>query len=179
MSDMPLTRMWMMRAGFAALVCVILFFHLLPLQTTPQRWVGPDFLLAFALAWSARRPEYVPTLALAGLFLLADLLLQRPPGLWAMLALLACEQIKTRADGSRDTNFVAEWLGVCALIIAINLGYRVILMITFVDLPSFGLTLSETIMTIIFYPLVALSTQFLMGVRKATPGDLDTIGSRS
>ena len=44
--------------------------------------IGPDLLIAFAFAWSLRRPEYVPSLLLALLFLLADLLLQRPPGLW-------------------------------------------------------------------------------------------------
>ena len=62
-------------------------FLLLPLQTTPRSLAGPDLLLAFAVAWCLRRPEFVPPLALALAFLLADLLLQRPPGLWALLAL--------------------------------------------------------------------------------------------
>ncbi|MDW3223096.1 MAG: rod shape-determining protein MreD [Paracoccaceae bacterium] len=179
MTELPLTRLWTMRLGFALLVCVILFFHLLPLQTTPQRWVGPDLLLAFAFAWSSRRPEYVPALALAGLFLLADLLMQRPPGLWAMLALLACEHLKARARGLRDANFAAEWLSVCILIAAIAMGYRVVLMVTAVDLPQFSLTLFETLMTMLFYPVIVPVTHGIMRVRKATPGDLEPSGSRS
>ena len=90
MIEQTFTRLWGMRLTFAVVVCVILFFHLLPLETTPRRWVGPDFLLGFACAWSLRRPEYVPSLALAGLFLLADrvgliVTLVPPPafGLWA------------------------------------------------------------------------------------------------
>lgn len=178
MSDLPQTRLWTMRIGFAFLVCVILFFHLLPLETTPRRWVGPDLLLGFACAWSLRRPEYVPSLALAGLFLLADLLLQRPPGLWAALAFLGCESLKRRARGLRDTGFASEWLSVCIVITGITVAYRAGLIITLVDLPPFGLTVFETVMTMLFYPVVVAITHGLMGVRKATPGDLDGSGSR-
>lgn len=178
MSDLPQARLWSMRLAFAFLVCVILFFHLLPLETTPRRWVGPDLLLGFACAWSLRRPEFVPTLVLAGLFLLADLLLQRPPGLWAALALLGCESLKHRARSLRDTGFAGEWLSVCIVIAGIALAYRALLMITLVDLPPFGLTVLEAIMTVLFYPLVVATTHGLMGVRKATPGDLDGAGGR-
>ncbi|WP_299859329.1 rod shape-determining protein MreD [Roseobacter sp. MH60115] len=178
MSELPQARLWSMRIAFAFLVCVILFFHLLPLETTPRRWVGPDLLLGFACAWSLRRPEFVPTLALAGLFLLADLLLQRPPGLWALLALLGCESLKQRARSLRDTGFPGEWLAVCAVVIMITVAYRAGLMITLVDLPPFGLTVFEAIMTILFYPLVVAITHGFMGVRKATPGDVDGSGGR-
>ncbi|WP_299677253.1 rod shape-determining protein MreD [uncultured Roseobacter sp.] len=178
MSEMPQARLWTMRIGFVLLVCVILFFHLLPLETTPRRWVGPDLLLAFACAWSLRRPEYVPMPALAALFLLADLLLQRPPGLWAMAALLGCENLKKRARGFRDTGFASEWLRVSIVIAGVAVLYRGGLIITLVDLPPFGLTVFETIMTMLFYPLVVAATHGLMGVRKASPGDLDGAGAR-
>lgn len=178
MSEAPLSRLWSMRIAFAFLVCVILFFHLLPIETTPSRWVGPDLLLAFACAWSLRRPEYVPAVALALLFLLADLLLQRPPGLWAMIALLGCENLKSRGRGLRDSGFASEWLSVCVVIAVISVAYRVGLMITFVDLPPFGLSFFEMVMTMLFYPVVVAITHGLMGVRKASPGELDSGGGR-
>ncbi len=178
MSEMAQTRLWTMRMGFVLLVFVILFFHLLPLETTPRRWVGPDLLLAFACAWSLRRPEYVPMLLLAVLFLLADLLLQRPPGLWAMAALLGCEALKQRARGLRDMGFASEWLRACIVIVAIAGLYRALLIVTLVDLPSLGLTIFETAMTVFFYPVVVATTHGIMGVRKATPGDLDGAGAR-
>ncbi|MGA9254337.1 MAG: rod shape-determining protein MreD [Roseobacter sp.] len=174
MNEQTFTRIWGMRLAFALIVCVVLFFHLLPLETTPQRWVGPDLILAFAFAWSLRRPEYVPAPVLAGLFLLTDLLLFRPPGLWAMLALVASENLKSRARGLRDGSFANEWLTVCVLMVFVAVAYRLLLMVTLVDLPPFGLSVFELVATMLFYPLVVAVTHGLLGVRKAAPGELDT-----
>ena len=176
MSDAPVTRLWSMRISFAFVICAILFFQLLPLNMTPARWAGPDLLLAFACAWSVRRPEYVPAFALALLFLLADLLLQRPPGLWALLALIGCENLKSRARAVRDGTFVGEWLTVCLIIAGISIAYRLALMITLLDPPSFTLSFSQLLMTLVCYPLVAGITHTFMGVRKSAPGDPDTGG---
>lgn len=176
MNGQTLTRLWGMRLTFALVVCVILFFQLLPLETTPRKWVGPDMLLAFAFAWSVRRAEYVPCVALAGLFLLADLVLQRPPGLWALLALLGCEHLKMRARGLRDSSFASEWLTVAIVVTVVTVAYRLGLMVTFVELPSFGLSILELIMTVLFYPLVVAITHGLLGVRKAAPGDFEGTG---
>jgi rod shape-determining protein MreD len=176
MNEQTATRLWGMRLTFVLITCSILFFHLLPLETSPQRWVGPDLLLAFACAWSLRRPDYVPSALLAGLFLLADFLLFRPPGLWAMLALVGCEHLKTRARGLRDGSFANEWLSVCAVMVFVALAYRAILMVTLVDLPSFGMSVFELVMTMMFYPLAVGVTHFLLGVRKAAPGELDAGG---
>jgi rod shape-determining protein MreD len=179
MSEQSYTRVWGMRLTFVLVVCVILFFLLLPLETTPRRWVGPDLILGFACAWSLRRPEYVPLLWLAGLFLLVDMLLQRPPGLWALCALLGCEHLKNRARSLRDSPFLSEWITVSVIISAIALAYRAGLMVTFTDPPSFGLTLIELIMTIAFYPFAVAVTHGLLGVRKAGPGQLDAGGGRA
>ena len=63
---------WIKRASFAALTLIILFAHLIPLETAaPSGWAGVDLLMVFALAWSVRRPDYVPVVLLAILFLLA------------------------------------------------------------------------------------------------------------
>ena len=179
MTEQTVTRLWGMRLTFALITCTILFFHLLPLETSPRRWVGPDLLLAFACAWALRRPEYIPSLALGGLFLLADFLLFRPPGLWAALALLGCEHLKSRARGLRDGSFANEWLTVCAVMTFVAVGYRAILMLTLVELPSFGLAVFELIMTMLFYPVVVGVTHFLLGVRKAAPGELDGGGGNA
>jgi rod shape-determining protein MreD len=48
MNDQSQTRLWLMRAAFVLLALLILFFHLLPLDTTPSRWAGPDLVLGFA-----------------------------------------------------------------------------------------------------------------------------------
>ena len=79
--------LWTRRAVFLAVAVGVIFFALLPLDTGASRWAPPDLLLAFCLAWAARRPDYVPALSIAFVALLADLLYQRPPGLFALLTL--------------------------------------------------------------------------------------------
>ena len=176
MTEQAMTRLWGMRLTFALVVCIILFFHLLPLETTPRLWVGPDLVIGFACAWCLRRPDYVPSIALAALFLLTDLLLQRPPGLWALLALIGCEKLKSRARGLRDSSFASEWLTVCIVVTAITIAYRVGLVVTFVPTPAFGLSAFELIMTLLFYPAVVGITHGLLGVRKVAPGEYESQG---
>lgn len=178
MSDQTYTRIWTMRLTFCAVICMILFFLLLPLETTPRKWVGPDLILGFACAWAIRRPDYLPVVLLATLLLLADLLLQRPPGLWAAAALMGCEHLKSRSRSMRDATFVNEWILVCLAMAGIFLAYRVGLVITFTNPPPLGLHLIELVMTMLFYPLAVAVSHWLLGVRKLAPGDMDTIGGR-
>lgn len=178
MNDLSQTRLWIMRFAFVGLALLLIFFNLLPLETTPRRFAGPDLLLAFACAWCLRRPEYVPAISIAGVFLLADMLLQRPPGLFAMLALLGCENLKSRRRTLRDSSFAAEWFTVALIVILIMVSYRLALTLVFLPLPSLPLSLSELAMTLLFYPLIVLVTHGLMGVRKYAPGELDALGQR-
>ena len=178
MNDVSPTRLWVMRGAFVLLALAILVFHLLPLDTTPATWAGPDLVLAFACAWCLRRPEYVPAPLLALVFLLADLLLQRPPGLWALLALVGCENLKSRGRNLRDAGFGAEWIAVGTIVVGIFVLNRIVLGVVLVYVPPLRLTLFELGATLLIYPLIVGVTHFLMGVRKTAPGDLDALGQR-
>ena len=179
MSDVATPHHWTMRIIFVLLVLVLLFFHLLPLQTATGGWVWPDLILTFALAWSVRRPDYVPAVLLATCFLLADLLLQRPPGLWAALALVACTQMQTHARSLRDASLATEFMSAALWIIGVGLGYRIILAIFLVDMPALGPSLLQIVVTVIAYPVVVAITHVVMGVRKAAPGDMGGSGMRT
>ena len=174
MSEASSPHLWIMRGAFALLVMVLLFFHLLPQQMVPRAWAGPEWVTLFAFAWAVRRPELVPILLLGGLLLLADLLLGRPPGLWALLAFLATERLKARALVLRDSTFVAEFVQVALLIIGISVLYQLTLAVLFIDGISLSLTASQAVSSVLAYPLVAFVTHTLMGVRKSTPGDLES-----
>ncbi len=143
-----------------------------------RMWVSPDLLICFAFAWSLRRPEYVPAILLAVVFLVSDLLLQRPPGLWALLALLACENLKTRGRTLRDSTFGAEWITVAVMLTGILLANRFVLSVLLIPPPQLGLSLFELGMTVLFYPAIVFVTRTLMGVRKSAPGDLDSMNQR-
>ncbi|GGX42394.1 hypothetical protein GCM10007385_07550 [Tateyamaria omphalii] len=179
MTESATSHLWAMRVWFMVLVTTILFFHLLPLQTATDGLIWPDFLLAFALAWSVRRPEYVPATLLALTFLMADLLLQRPPGLWALLALIACEQMKLQSRSLRDASLATELVSAVLWIVGIGIAYRLALAIFLVEVPQLGPALIQIVMTAVAYPAVVAVTHLLMGVRKPTPGDIDGKGVRS
>ena len=171
-------KIWLMRASFALIALVIMFFQLLPLETLPRKWAPPDIIMGFAFAWSLRRPDYVPALLLAVILLLTDLLFQRPPGLLALLVVLACEILKSRVLSQRETTFAAEWFEVALAIAAVTALDRIILNLTGVAQAALTLTLIQMIMTIAAYPILAVISQSIFGVRKLTPVEADAIGAR-
>jgi len=179
MTDGSATRLWLMRAGFVALGMAIIFFQLLPLETIPRRFTGPDLLLAFTLAWAVRRPDYVPVLSIAAVALTADFLLQRPPGLWAAILVLVTGTVKKRSTGLRDQTFAVEWLNVSFAIIAVTLVYRLVQTLLVIPQAPLGLASIQMMMTIVTYPLVAAITVLGFGIQSVQPGEAETFGSRS
>ena len=94
MAESSLRRITVFRLLWVLLALFIIFFQLLPLNTLPTKWPGPDLLVALTFAWAMRRPELVPALSVAFVMLLADFLLQRPPGLLAALIVAMTEALK-------------------------------------------------------------------------------------
>lgn len=178
MADTSPARTWVMRAVFPALALALIFFHLLPLDTVPRRMAPPDLLLAFAFAWCFRRPDFLPVPLLAATFLLADLALQRPPGLQALLALLGCEYIKSRALHLRDTSFAGEWMSAGGAITAVFLVQRLLLGLAGVPQAQLSLTVSALLLTILAYPLAVAASQSLLRVRRLTSAEAEAMGDR-
>lgn len=178
MAEVQSSRRWPLTLTFLAIAVVILFGRLLPLTSIPRSFALPDLLLAVTIAWSVRRPETLPVILLAGVFLLADLLLHRPPGLYAALVVLASEALRRRSRQMRDLPFTGEWLTVALAILGITFGGRLIMALTFVPVPQLTLTLSQMVGTIVVYPLVVFVLYLGFGLRRAAPGEVDTLGHR-
>ncbi|WP_371060538.1 rod shape-determining protein MreD [Rhodosalinus sp. 5P4] len=176
MADTRGFGLWMRRASYLALSLLILFFQLLPLDTGTPRWAPPDLLVALTFAWAVRRPDFVPALSVAAMMLLADLLLQRPPGLLAALVVLGAEWLKRRAPELRDDSFLTEWLSVASVIVVVSLGYRVVLNLLAVAQPQLGLYLMQLLMTMAVYPVVVGICYLFFGLQKPAASDLDTRG---
>jgi rod shape-determining protein MreD len=176
--DSGLMRLWGMRAMFVFSAFVILFFHLLPLDPAPSHWAGPDIMVAVVLAWAVRRPDYVPIVLVAAVMLLADMLLQRPPGLWSVLVVCAAEWLKSRERRQRETAFALEWLTFASTLIVITMIYRTVMMVLILAPGALTLSLVQVVMTIAVYPLVVGVSHFLLGVRRAAPGDVDRLGRK-
>ena len=177
--DRTQLHLWLMRALYPLLALLILFFHLLPLGTLPARWAPPDLLVALTLAWVLRRPDYVPMLSIGAVMLMADLLLQRPPGLLAALVVMGCAYLRSAAPGMRDIGFAGEWVTVGFVIVAIAFGNRVILWITAVQQAPLWLTILQVAATIAAYPIVVWISKGLFGVRRPALSDSDALGGRA
>ena len=178
MAEQQGTNYWVMRSFYMLLCLIVVFMHLLPVNTTPNGWAGPDLVLALTLTWVLRRPEFVPPILVALVFLLTDLLFQRPPGLWAALVLLGSETLRARAPGLRELTFLVEWLTVTITLVTMTLVYRIVLTLLLVDQAPFGLSVIQLLMTLLAYPIVVWLSHVLFGVRKLAPGDLDAMGRR-
>lgn len=169
-------HIWAMRGAYLALAMVVIFLHLLPLQTLPRSFAGPDLLVAFTFAWALRRPDYVPALLVALVMLLADLLFGRPPGLWAACMLIGTEWLKRRDRRMRDTTFVAEWLTIATLLLMLTAGYRLALAILIVPGGTLFLYATQYAMTVLAYPFAVGLSHVFFRVRRSSPGEVDPMG---
>jgi len=164
---------WAMRALFVVLCGCVMFVQILPVSHWPPKVAGPDILVAMTFAWAVRRPDYVPLLLVALVALFADLLLQRPPSLWAALMVVGTETLRRRSPALRDLSFVAEWISVAGTIIFITVANRLILAVMMVDQAPLGLTVMQLLATLLAYPLVAFVSHAIFGVRKRRVRDMD------
>ncbi|MDF1871778.1 rod shape-determining protein MreD [Vannielia sp.] len=178
MIDPVTSRTWTYRLGFIVLCALFTFFRLLPLDTSAEGWPGPDLMLALTMAWVLRRPAFVPPMLIVMVFLTADLIFQRPPGLWAMLVLLGTEFLRARQSLSREVPFPVEWALAGSVVLAILIAYFALLALFMVPRPPLSVATARAIATIGVYPLVVLASHLLFGLRKASPGEVDALGHR-
>lgn len=169
---------WLGRMVYLAAALVLVFLQLLPLDVRPETWASPDWLLALTFAWVARRPEHVPVFLIALVFLLADFLFQRPPGLWSALIVIASEMLRARVSGIRSMPFAVEWGTVALAITACTLGDRLVQTMVMALQAPLGVTLIQMIMTIVFYPLVVGLAQILFGLTRPAVGQVDNRGGK-
>jgi rod shape-determining protein MreD len=172
------STVWAFRGLYAVLAAALLFIRLLPLGSEAGSWPGPDVLMCLTFAWVLRRPDYVPALVIAMVVLLEDLLVMRPPGLWAALMVLGAEFLRNRAALTRELSFVIEWVLVSGVMVAAIFGYRMALTLTMLDRVSLGQAMVQLVASILCYPIVVAVSALAFGVRKPAAGEVDAYGRR-
>lgn len=165
------SRTWFNRGVFALLAFVICVVQLVPLGMEPSAWAGPDLLLAATLAWVARKPGFAPVTMIAAIFLMADFLFLRAPGLWAGLVVILTEVIRRQHREFRNMSLLVEWGTIAFGIVLITLANRLILAIVMAPQAPFGLTLVQMVATIAAYPAVVAVAYFCFRVTRAAPGE--------
>ena len=178
MAEVQATRRWAGRALFVGLSFTFLFAQILPLNMVPDRIAAPDILVAFTLAWVIRRPDLTPVALIALVHFSADILLDRPPGLWAALIVISTEILRNRAADLRALAFPFEWLLVTGTLVGLFISYRIILTILVLQQAPLMLTLTQLTITILVYPLVVLLSYLAFGVSRPAMGEVDDLGRR-
>ncbi|MEP5761507.1 MAG: rod shape-determining protein MreD [Litoreibacter sp.] len=171
-------RIWSYRLLLLTIVSVVAFILLLPLCSRAGGIPGPDVVLLIVFAWIIMRPDFVPLVLAAGIFLAADLLFMRPIGLWAALSVMGAEFIRSRRIQLRDSTFLFEWLLVVTVVAAMTLVNALVLAMVAVEQPNLGLNLIRLIFTAITYPVVVILAGRAFGVRKLSSAELDRMGKR-
>ncbi len=181
MIDVPRRHRMAGQVMYILLGLAILFIRLLPLKPGAVTWPGPDVLLCVTVAWVLRRPAQVPVLLIAALFLTENLLLQRPPGLWAAIVVVGTETARLREGRWREHAFMFEWMRVAVLILAMLMADRLVQAAFFVPAelsprPPLGQVLLHFIATVAAYPVVVWTARVLVGLRHAAPGETEMTG---
>ncbi len=195
MVDPAAREVWLHRALFVAIALLLLFWRLLPLPMAMMsdcaetagwcrftvwlnRTPGPDFLLCIIFAWTMRRPDYLPALLIAAVVLLEDMLLDRPPGLWTALVLLASEFVRGRVALTRELNFGVEWLLVSGLMVAMLLVYRMVFAMAMMPQTGFGFAMIQVVWSVMCYPVVVFLSRYVLDLHKPAMGEVDAYGRR-
>ncbi len=178
MADHIATYRWFYRGLYLLLAAVVFFFRLLPLGTMPHAMPGPDLILCLTLAWMLRRPDYLPALLIAAVYLLEDLLFMRPPGVWALVVLLGTEFLRVRAAFLREVSLLVEWAAVALVLVGMGLLNRLLLGVAMVPQVGLGPTMMQIGMTVAAYPLVVALSSWAFKVRKPATGEVDAHGRR-
>jgi len=168
-------HVWSYRALFLALCLLLITFKLLPLGLNDRGLPGPDILLALTLAWVLRQPAVVPIASILIVFLLADFLFQRPPGLWTLLVLVTAESLRRRRLTMTEFPFLLEWSAFAAAVMAMVVLNRVALWLLMVDLDPLGLSLAHGIVTALIYPVVVIVSKYVFGLRKIGPAEAEAL----
>jgi rod shape-determining protein MreD len=135
---------------------LIIFFQILPLQTTPQSWSGPNVLLVFFAAIVIKRPEFTSSLLIAVVFLIEDFFLMRPPGLMSSLTVLGLYILKRKFQNQEDTSLVFVWGNVAICLTLILLICYFVSKLLFIPSADLRLTIMEITVTLAIFPIFSM-----------------------
>src|SRR5262249_39631154 len=131
----------------------------LPVSVTGRVMPAPLLALAAVYYWVLFRPELMPPTAVFVVGLLEDVLSGGPPGLWAagfLGAFLLADRQRDVLAGLAGVGAILGFAG--SVLIAAAIAYGLAFLVYW-RAPPLAPLLLETIITVLFYPLVA----YIMG----------------
>lgn len=148
------TRWWIEIVLFALMGFLSIGLPIVPMGLAADSVVFPDLMFAIFAAWVIRRPSSAPIIAIVFFGILADALMMRPLGLWALVLFVGMEILRLSERAFRDLPFVLEWIYVAALLALMLLLQNVLLFVSFDSVYSFADVSWHWARTIAVYPIV-------------------------
>ncbi|MCF6305509.1 MAG: hypothetical protein L3J33_09070 [Rhodobacteraceae bacterium] len=176
----PSIRLWLFRALFLGTALLSIAIPLLPLGFSPDRMAMPDLFLALTIAWVIREPKTAPLVLVAGLALLADAVLMRPFGLWALFVVILSELARMNDRLLRDGGFLIELMFFVISLVVLLLLQNLFLFVTFAGTYPLNVLVEIVITSLICYPFIAMFLHYILRVRgpdsKNLPDRLGKVG---
>ena len=106
--------------------------------------------------------------------LTADMVLQRPPGLWAALTVALAHNLKSRGPRQREANFALEWTSVALALLGMTAIYQIVKLLLIIPPMAWTLAITQLVATVAIYPLAVGLSVAIFG--RGTVGEADRTG---
>ena len=150
--DPPL-RVLRLRLTYLLITMLLVLFQTMPIHTPINQFVMPDIPLIITFAWVMRRPDVMDPILITVAFLFADIILQRPPGLWTLITLCASMFLRLRTIYFKEVIFFYEWLMIAIVVIICFTAHQFLLLLTFLPTHNLVLLVKQALLTIMLYPV--------------------------
>jgi rod shape-determining protein MreD len=143
------------------LTAILVVVANLPVSFTGGLLPAPILALAAVYFWTLARPDLMTPIAVLLLGLLEDLLSGGPPGLWATGFLAAYVFIDRQRDILAGLSNIGAIVGFAGAMLTAGAAAYVLTFAVYQRVPPLAPLLLECVMTVVFYPLVALPSVWL------------------
>lgn len=176
----PNVRIWVNRILYTFFSLIFIAVPLLPLGFSPGRLAMPDLFFALTIAWTVREQKAAPLLLVAALALLADAVLMRPVGLWALLIVISTELTRMNDKLIREGGILAELTFFGLALVAALILQNTMLFLVFSNTYPIQSLVQIVMFSLVYYTLIALFLHYVLRVRglvtKKRPDRLGKVG---
>jgi len=158
-------HVWLAGILFFAAGMLAIGIRLIPMGNSAEAMASPDLLYLMIVAWIVRRPRTAPVWAVVALAVLADALMMRPLGLWALCLLFGAEFTRAYVRAFREQPFLLEWMNVALMFAAMLILQNLLMLVTFLEAFDLGAVFGHWLITVASYPVVVALMHWVLRIR--------------
>lgn len=156
---------WMFRLLLLVICLLVLLTGTVPGLPGAGHPLTPDILFCVTIAWLVRQPDHLPPIMLVILYLLRDIVLGQPVGLWTSAMLLAGLAAVMLRGWLMTRSFITEWAVAMVLHVSVLLFVSIVLTVALLPGISIEFLGASVLATALAYPLVALFIRYVCRIR--------------